>query len=56
MTTFILAYLAGWLVMVGILTFLEMSMPSGLDGGTLFMVSLSSWVGVIMFICVFLRE
>lgn len=56
MTAFILVYLVGWLVMVGILTFLEISCPSGVDGGVLFMISLSSWVGVIMFICVFLRE
>ena len=42
-------YAVGWIAMAIILIWMEIKLPSGVDGGFLFAMCFTSWIGVIIF-------
>ena len=50
MGTFLLIYIAGFIVASAIILILETKHPSGVDGEVLFFIACGSWVSVLAFI------
>ena len=50
MGTFLLIYIAGFIVASAIILILETKHPSGVDGEVLFFIACGSWISVLAFI------
>lgn len=56
MGTFLLFYMAGFVVASAIVLILEAKHPSGVDGEFLFFIACGSWVSVLAFIVGFFDD
>lgn len=56
MGTFLLIYIAGFIVASAIILILETKHPSGVDGEVLFFIACGSWISVLAFIVGFFDD